>query len=102
MALADSGCLNGKPARALKGDGEESKMNALVSAHAEAKRWRCGHDFRPQPTEEKEQPAMHSESVPEPKEKMDQKENRAACPPRKQTAIPADRMVCVVDPAQIP
>jgi transposase len=87
-ALADNGYLNEKEARALEGDGEEPKMNVLVSVHAEAKQLRRKHDFRPQPTEEKEPRAIRSEFVLEMKEKMGREENRAAYRLRKQTVEP--------------
>lgn len=87
-ALADNGYLNEKEVRALENDEEEPKINVLVSVHAEAKQLRRKHDFRPQPTEEKEPPAIRSEFVLEMKEKMEQKENRAAYRLRKQTVEP--------------
>ena len=80
--------LNEKEVRALEGDGEEPEMNVLVSVHAEAKQLRRKHDFRPQPTEEKEPPAIRSEFALEMKEKMEQEENRAAYRLRKQTVEP--------------
>lgn len=87
-ALADNGYLNEKQVRALEGDGQTPEMNVLVSVHAEAKQLRRKHDFRPQPTEEKEPPVIRSEFVLEMKEKMEQKENRAAYRLRKQTVEP--------------
>jgi hypothetical protein len=87
-ALADNGYLNEKEVRALEGDGAAPEMNVLVSVHAEAKQLRRKHDFRPQPTEEKEPPAIRSEFVLEMKGKMEQEENRAAYRLRKQTVEP--------------
>ena len=87
-ALADNGYLNEKQVRALEGDGETPEMNVLVSVHAEAKQMRRKHDFRPQPTEVKEPPAIRSEFVLEMKEKMEREDNRATYRLRKQTVEP--------------
>lgn len=86
--LADNGYLNEAQVRALEGDGEEPKMNVLVSVHAEAKQLRRKHDFRPKPGEEKPPPKISSEFVLEMKEKMEQDASREKYRLRKQTVEP--------------
>lgn len=86
--LADNGYLNEKQVRTLEGDGEEHKMDVLVSVHAEAKQLRRKHDFRPLPTQEKETPQIRSDFVLEMKQKMERSESRAKYRLRKQTVEP--------------
>lgn len=86
--LADNGYLNEAQVRALEGDGEEPKMNVLVSVHAEAKQLRRKHDFRPKPGDEKPPPKISSEFVLEMKEKMEQDASREKYRLRKQTVEP--------------
>lgn len=86
--MADNGYLNENEVRTLEGEGEIPKMNVLVSVHAEAKQLHRKHDFRPQPTQKKEPPVIHSEFVLEMKEKMAREENRQAYRLRKQTVEP--------------
>jgi transposase len=86
--LADNGYLNEKQVRTLEGDGEEPKMEVLVSAHAEAKQLRRKHDFRPQPAQDKEPPVIRSAFVLEMKEKMERDESRHKYRLRKQTVEP--------------
>jgi len=86
--LADNGYLNEKQVRTLEGDGEEPKMDVLVSAHAEAKQLRRKHDYRPRPSEEKKGPEIRSSFVREMKEKMECDESRAKYRLRKQTVEP--------------
>jgi hypothetical protein len=87
-ALADNGYLNEKQVRCLEGDGEEPKMEVLVSAHAEAKQLRRKHDFRPRPDETKKSPQIRSEFVHEMTEKMQREESRKKYRLRKQTVEP--------------
>ena len=91
-ALGDSGYLNEEQVRTLEGrphgEGGERKMNVLVGVHAEAKRLRRRHDFRPVPTEQKKPPAIRSAFVREMKEKMERDESRAKYRLRKQTVEP--------------
>ena len=87
-ALADNGYLNEKQVRTLEGDGEEPKMEVLVSAHAEAKQLRRKHDFRPRPDETKKSPQIRSEFVLEMTEKMQGEEARKKYRLRKQTIEP--------------
>ncbi|MCP4545398.1 MAG: IS1182 family transposase [bacterium] len=86
--LADNGYLNEEQVRTLEGDGEENKMELLVSAHAEAKQLRRKHDFRPLPAEEKKAPEIRSAFVREMKEKMEREDSRAKYRLRKQTVEP--------------
>jgi len=86
--LADNGYLNEKQVRALEGDGEEPEMNVLVSAHAEAKKLRRKHDFRPRPKEEPKPPASSTPFVREMRDKMEQPDNRQRYRLRKQTVEP--------------
>ena len=86
--LADNGYLNEAQVRALEGDGEEPKMNVLVSVHAEAKQLRRKHDFRPKPGAEKPPPKISSEFVLEMKEKMEQDASREKYRLRKQSVEP--------------
>ena len=76
------------PVRQLEEDPDDPKMNVLVSVHTEAKRIRHKHDFRPQPTKEKERRAIRSEFVLEMKEKMEREESREKYKLRKQTVEP--------------
>ena len=86
--LADNVYLNEAQVRALEGDGEEPKMNVLVSVHAEAKQLRRKHDFRPKPGAEKPPPKISSEFVLEMKEKMEQDASREKYRLRKQSVEP--------------
>jgi len=86
--LADNGYLNEAQVRSLEGDGEQARMDVLVSVHAEAKQMRRKHDFRPAPATDKEPPAIRSEFVQEMKTKMEQDENRTAYRKRKHTVEP--------------
>jgi transposase len=86
--LADNGYLDEGSVRRLEGDEDEPKMNVLVSVHAEAKHIRRKHDFRPQPSEDKEAPEIRSAFVLEMKEKMEHEESREKYKLRKQTAEP--------------
>lgn len=86
--LADNGYLNEKEVRALEGDGEAPVMEVLVSVHAEAKELRRKHDFRPQPAETKEAPAIRSEFVLKMKARMEQEPARKKYRLRKQTVEP--------------
>lgn len=86
--LADNGYLNEKQVRRLEGDGDEPKMNVLVSAHAEAKQLRRKHDFRPLPDKDKPARQVSSEFVCEMTEKMQRDESREQYKLRKQTVEP--------------
>ena len=86
--LADNGYLNEKQVRQLEGDGEQPRMNILVSVHAEAKQLRRRHDFRQKPAEDAKTPEIRSAFVLEMKEKMEQDESRAKYRLRKQTVEP--------------
>ena len=86
--LADNGYCNQEQVRILEGDEDEPRMNVLVSVHAEAKQLRRKHDFRPQPTETKEPPKIHSTFILAMKAKMEQGESRAKYRLRKQTVEP--------------
>jgi len=86
--LADNGYLDEDSVRRLEGDPDEPRMNVLVSVHAEAKQLRRKHDFRPQPTGEKEPPEIRSAFVLEMKEKMEREDSRETYKLRKQTAEP--------------
>lgn len=63
-------------------------MNILVSVHAEAKRLRRKHDYRPLPTQTKAPRAIHSKFVLEMKEKMERDVSREKYRLRKQTVEP--------------
>jgi len=86
--LADNDYLDEDSVRRLEGDADDPKMNVLVSVHAEAKHIRRKHDFRPQPTEEKEPREIRSAFVLEMKEKMEREESREKYKLRKQTVEP--------------
>ena len=86
--LADTGYLHEKQIRTLEGDGSTPNMNILVSVHAEAKRLRRKHDYRPLPTETKTPRAIHSKFVLEMKEKMERDASREKYRLRKQTVEP--------------
>ena len=77
----------------LEGDGETPEMNVLVSVHAEAKQLRRKHDFRPQPTEEREPPVIRSEFVLEMKEKMEREEKPAAMMQTEGSSISANNRI---------
>ncbi len=86
--LGDNGYLNEKEVRTLEGDGEQPKMDVLVSVHAEAKQLRRKHDFRPLPGKEKKGPKIRSPFILEMKEKMECDESRKKYRLRKQTVEP--------------
>jgi transposase len=86
--LADNGYLNEEHVCALEGEGEEPKMDVLVSAHAEAKHLRRQHDFRPRPTEPKKEREIRSAFVRKMKAKMERVASREKYRLRKQTVEP--------------
>ncbi len=86
--LADNGYLDEASIRWLEGDGDEPKMNVLVSVRAQVKQVRRKHDFRPHPTKEKQLRAIHSAFVLEMKEKMEREESRKKYKLRRQTVEP--------------
>ena len=71
--LADNGYLNEEHVKklAVDGDGDGPTMEILVSAHAEARKIRRRHDFRPSPDNPKEPSAIRSEFVGSMKERME-------------------------------
>jgi len=85
--LADNGYLNEAAVRVLEGDGEQPRMEVLISAHAEAKHFRRKHDFRPQ-APEKQRPTIRSEFVLAMKEKLAGEEARLEYGLRKQSVEP--------------